>query len=1023
LEIVSPQINIKLCNVECTGLLDTGSEVNAVSDKLYNELKLKEVELSILPVSNTHIVTACGKKSKRISTQFYCEVNFDKINIHLNFLVIPNLTHKCILGAEALYKLNANLNFKNNLIELRHNDIVDIISIVANDKPINIEINQFSPNIEDEEELYEVKDKNETEGLNAEEKSKFNELLDEFKYLNREEIGLLNTYKHKIMVIDKTPYYRQPYKLKASDTEKANSVIDKWEKEGIIEKSNSCYVNPLVFVNKPNGDVRPCLDARFINSRTVPEFTTPEKIQHVLRSFKNVKYISVLDLRSSFLQVDLDEESRQFTAFKFNHTIYQFTRVPFGLKNSLAAFEKAINPVIPKHLKDNIKNYVDDILILSDNFSSHLFHLRTIFTNLLQSGATLNFSKCNFFKSSVKFVGHIISTNGISKDPEKIQAIRDYPRPLNPKQTQSFLGLLNFYNHFTDKYAEYAAPLNDLIRKNATWKWGEKEENSFLKLKEELSKDINLNSPDYDKQFFIQCDASSIGVGGVLYQLRDNGEKQIIACYSKKLTDREIKLFTVTEKELYSIVIAIRKFYDTISGYKITIISDHQALCHLFVCKNPPPRIHRWILFLQPLNLNFEFIPGIKNQVADVLSRNINLVIKDSDEDIFKRILTEQVYTNEFLDKLNDNFKFENNILYIKLNNNWLIHIPPHLVNSLVEQIHLSYCHIGVDKTFKIIQEKYSCKHLRRIVKKFVKTCHDCQTCKSGPCSKYSINQIYSKEPLDLVSIDYFGPLPMGQYKFKYILVIVDNFSRYVKLYPTSAANLIQTQKRINQYVEFTSNFGKINKILSDNATTFTSDKWTKFLITHNIKPVLTAIRRPQSNLSERINKEIVSFLRILLKGRHNGWVKHLKDIEDCINTTYHSAIDNIPYEVFLGLKPPRPWEKFQSQNLTIPKPEHNKMIESIKQKYKNKSEKLNEINKEFSSKLKIGMLVLIKSCYISCADEARVGKLCPKFDGPFLIHDKLGKNVFVLLHPDCGSIRGIFHSSLLKPYYSRIDN
>jgi len=917
-----------------------------------------------------------------------------------------------------MYKLNTKIDFKENKITLNHNNIQDIIKITEFNKPSQIEINQINHINNEICDDLEIEESN-IDNLTNEQRSEFNELLGEFKHLGREEIGLLNTYEHSIIVNDETPFFKQPYKLKASDFDKACSVINKWEEEEIIEKSNSCYINPLVFVKKSDGELRPCLDARFINNRTIPEFTTPEKIHDILRSFNNIKFISVLDLRSSFLQVNLNPHSRKYTAFKFNHSVYHFTRVPFGLKNSLAAFIKAIDPVIPKELKENIKNYVDDILIVSSDFKSHIFHLRTIFDRLLKFGATLKFQKCKFFMSSVKFVGHIISNKGIFKDPEKIQAIRDYPRPTNPKQIQSFLGLLNFYNQFTNRYAELAAPLTKLIRKGVEWEWGDTEENNFIELKRELCKNIHLTSPDFNRDFHLECDASLIAVGGILYQLKNGNEKQIIACYSKKLTDREIRVFTVTEKELYSIIIAIKKFFDTVAGYNIIVHSDHQALCHLFECKNPPPRIHRWILFLQPLNLTFTYIPGKNNQIADTLSRNINIINKNSNQDIFERIKNEQFYENDFVKNLNQNYKFENKILFIKLHEKWLMHIPPHLIIPLIEYVHHTYNHIGTGKTYKLIQERFSCKALKKHVKKMIKSCHICQTCKAGPCIKYCQSYIRADYPLSLVSLDFFGPLPTGQYKFKYILVIVDNFSKYVKLYPTISTNLISIKKRVLQYLDFISNIGKIDKILTDNATTFTSNKWIEFLNNHKIKPILTAIRRPQSNISERVNREIVCFLRVLLRNRHNGWVKYLKEIEDCINTTYHSGIDNIPYKVFLGLNPPRPWEKLQTQNLKLSKLEYDSIIERVKLINNKKSDKLDELNKKFQSKLKVGDKVLIKSSYVSSANEQRVGKLCPKFDGPYLINKKLGKNVFLLVTPKNECIRGIFHASLIKRYYS----
>jgi len=952
----------------------------------------------------------------------YLEAHIGNLTSHLNFLIVPNLTYDVILGVEALNHLQAVINLNDNIIECtNNNNEKQYLTIINKDPSSRLEINFTTPVIKATLEKPEASEQNNFSLITPDQKIMLDNLLKKFHYLNRDEIGLLDTYTHQIILNKENlkPFCKSCIPLKNENFNKALDIINKWLLQGIIEESNSCYVNSLLFVEKHDGSLRPCLNPCTINEHTLPEYFTPERIDDVLKSLKNVRYISVLDLRSSFLQVPLHPNSRPLTAFKFNHKVYHFTRVPFGIRNSLSAFIQALNPLIPSDLKDNIRNYVDDILIVSPSFEEHIEHLTKIFQNLLVHGATLNFDKCQFFKSSVKFLGHIISVNGISKDPEKIQAIQDFPRPSSPKDVQSFIGLLNFYNKFSEKFSQLSVPLTELTKKQKKWTWESKHEESFIKLKQEFSKQIYLSYIDFSLPFFVQSDASDLAVGGIVYQMGNNNEKSVIACYSKKLSEREARTYSVTEKELYAVVVAVKKFYDILAGNEIFIYTDHQALSHLFSCRNPPPRIYRWLIYLLPLNLIIKHVSGKSNKVADILSRTVNsLNFNKSISPIFDRVIKEQDKpVNEALTK-RTNFQVIDDVQYMRLNNKWLVHIPEHLIDPLIETIHQHYCHVGVSKTYRLITEQFYCKSLKKYIKRFIKICHTCQLKKPSACETDVEGSIHARDRLDLVSMDYFGPLPEGQYKFKYILVIIDNFTRYVTLYPTRSVNLSQTKRCFLKYANSVSDVGNINKVLTDNATTFTSHKWKTFLDDLNITRILTPIRRPKCNLSERVNRDIVTYLRILLEDQHNGWVKHVKRIQDTLNTTYHSSIQNVPYNVFHGMYSPRIWKNKKQDNSRIPPTLHEKMLEELKQV--NSQHKLNSEAKTANLKcrLKVGDLVLVKAINYSSSDQNRVGKLCDKFEGPYCIKEKLGKFTFLLVFRNGIDVRGIFHCSLLKKYF-----
>jgi len=192
-------------------------------------------------------------------------------------------------------------------------------------------------------------------------------------------------------------------------------------KDGILEESHSAYINPITLVIREGRAVRICLDARRINKQMIADCTKVMPMRELLQKFYGAKYITSLDLSSAFLQVPLEKSSRQWTAFQFESNVYQFTTVPYGFKNSLAAFIRALERVLGDcGLSNNLVMYVDDLLIHSPTFIEHLHHIDLVLDKLTSAGFTVNAAKCQFFKPEINFLGHIISDKGVKADREKI---------------------------------------------------------------------------------------------------------------------------------------------------------------------------------------------------------------------------------------------------------------------------------------------------------------------------------------------------------------------------------------------------------------------------------------------------------------------------------------------------------------------------------------------------------------------------------------------------------------------------
>jgi hypothetical protein len=251
-----------------------------------------------------------------------------------------------------------------------------------------------------------------------------------------------------------------PFSLRQEVREQIQEMI----RNGILEVSHSPYVNPLTVVQREHKPVRICVDARRVNKQMVPDRTKTLPAHELLQRIHGAKYISSIDLNSAFLQIPLAESSRKWTAFHFEGQTLQFARTPFGFRNSLASFIRALQQVLGSDSTGYVLNYVDDILVYSKTYEEHLGHLDAVLGKLTKAGFTINLDKCVFGKQEIKFLGHVISDKQVRVDPERIAAIVNYPAPRNQKQLRQFLRTCNYHHRFIVNYAGCVAPLLGLLK-------------------------------------------------------------------------------------------------------------------------------------------------------------------------------------------------------------------------------------------------------------------------------------------------------------------------------------------------------------------------------------------------------------------------------------------------------------------------------------------------------------------------------------------------------------------------------
>jgi hypothetical protein len=768
--------------------------------------------------------------------------------------------------------------------------------------------------------------------------------------------GKCRIFKYKFQVIADKPIVGYSRAIPFATRPAVREQIKQMVKDDILEVSNSNILNPLTVVHKEGKKIRLCVDARKVNQYTVADHERTPPMQELLQRFNGARYLTSLDLSSAYWQVELHEESRKYTAFLFDSTVYQFKRVPYGFKNSLSAFVRAIKLALGEHPTGNIVFYIDDILIHSKTLDEHLIHLDTVLDRLTRAGFTINVAKCRFCREEVKFLGHVINRTGVSADPDRVQAILNYPIPRNSKQLRQFLGTCNFHSRFILGYADYIAPLTPLLKQGVRWIWTKEKEDAFLRLRESFAHSIQLVHPHDDLPYSIFTDASKLGVSSILTQESDTGETLVVSTASRVLTPVE-RRYSTCEQELLAVVYALQKFRVYVFGHPITVYSDNKALSFLKQCNLTSSRVTRWVMQLQEYDLQIVHIKGTDNFFADALSRNPiglsqerrDLVLKPreifvaginlgTDKKLTKELgnLSEHQLGDPVLlkireelernpSKFQDKFMIRDKVLYCKNDRTypyWRAMLPSKLEYRVIQYVHTLLGHQGTDKCMLQISQTFHLKSLGRKVRRYVAHCDICQRAKH-PNRAYEVERVshLPKGPGELLTIDLYGPLPTGRAGVKYLLVCLDFFSKHVTLYPLKTATTRSCLNKLRDHY-----FQKVIKpevILSDHGSQFASPSWRKALGELGIQCKYSPIRHPESNPAERIMRELGKYFKIYCHETHKKWPELVPYIEDWLNSSVSESTGYAPIELLSGQPRPDIFRKLLRKEVDqIPKEE-----------------------------------------------------------------------------------------------------
>lgn len=431
--------------------------------------------------------------------------------------------------------------------------------------------------------------------------------------------GRTSDLSHRIKVKDSKPVRSKPYPIPYAIQGEIEKELQQMLDLDIIEPSESPYSSPMLIVKKKDGGNRICLDFRKLNKLTIFDAEPMPDIAEIMTQLSNSKYFTMIDLSKGYWQIPLDRNSRQLTAFQTSKGLFQFVVMPFGLVNASASFNRLMRMLFSK--TENVRTFVDDVLIFTAGWDDHMKKLKEVFDILSRAGLTARPTKCEIGYYHIEYLGHQVG-EGMSKPlNDRVTAITALEVPKSKKEVRSFLGMVGFYRQYIPNFSTIACPLTDLTKKSAPNKveWEESHQRAFEELKRAVSKYPVLRLIDFSKEFVVQADASGVGIGAVLLQTWDE-ELMPVAYASRKLNNAE-KNYSTIEKECLAIVWCVKKFYRYLYGQHFTIETDHQPLRYLQRSDHANGRLMRWSMYLQQFNFTIGNIKGSDNVSADCLSR------------------------------------------------------------------------------------------------------------------------------------------------------------------------------------------------------------------------------------------------------------------------------------------------------------------------------------------------------------------------------------------------------------------
>ena len=444
------------------------------------------------------------------------------------------------------------------------------------------------------------------------------------------DLGKCNILKHNIQLTDQQPFKERYRRIPPHLFEEVKQHLQEMLEVGAIRRSFSPWASAVVLVRKKDGGLRLCIDLRKLNNRTIKDGYALPRIDDTLDCLHGAKWFSTLDLKSGYWQVELEEEAKPLTAFTMGPLgFWECERMPFGLTNAPATFQRLMESCLGELNLSWCIIYLDDIIVFSQTPEEHLVRLQAVFDKLKAARLKLKPSKCELFKKQINYLGHVVGQEGVTTDPDKIKAVTEWPRPTTVTEVRSFLGFVSYYRRFIPNFSKVAKPLNTLLqnlegtsnqKKKFKVNWGPEQQEAFETLQRLCTEAPILAYADFKTPFILHTDASSDGLGAVLYQYQDN-QRRVIAYASRSLSPSE-RNYPAHKLEFLALKWAITdKFHEYLYGAEFQVFTDNNPLTYVLTTAKLDATGHRWVAALSNYTFSISYKPGRNNTDADALSR------------------------------------------------------------------------------------------------------------------------------------------------------------------------------------------------------------------------------------------------------------------------------------------------------------------------------------------------------------------------------------------------------------------
>src|SRR6218665_457805 len=761
------------------------------------------------------------------------------------------------------------------------------------------------------------------------------------------DLGFTDRLQHRIDTGDerpvRQPLRRQPLSLLPVIDEQVQQMLV----QGLIEPSASEWSSNVVIVRKKDGTPRFCVDYRAVNAITRKDAYPLPLISESLDALSGAKWFSTFDLRAGYHQVAVHPADRHKTGFVTRRGSFQFRVLPFGMCNSPATFSRMMNLVMAGLSFEICLIYLDDIIIFAEDLETHFERLEIVLQRLQDANLKLKPSKCKLLQRQVLFLGHLVSEHGVTTDPAKIQAVEEWPTPTKVKDVRAFLGLSSYYWRFVPNFAQTARPLHATTRKGQKFEWTELCETAFQALKRSLIEAPILALPNDLDRYILDTDASGEAIGAVLSQIQDSTERVI--CYGSRVCSPAERNYDVTRRELLAIVFFLKTFRPYLLGRKFLLRTDHSALRWL---RRTPVLIGqqaRWLTIIEEFGFDIIHRAGTAHQNADAMSRRplqtkavrgdpVEAVSPPPEDWNYDTIAAEQQNNADLgwiIRKKMENpaapameeLRAQSGVikrlacqwpqLVLQdglLKRQWLrteerqedllqLIPPPGRRSTLIRLAHegLTGGHMGLRRTLAQLQRRAYWPGWKGDVELQLRRCQNCaQYRREKPPHQGRLQSFLVGEPMECLGVDITGPHPVSQHGYRYILTVIDNFTKWAEAYSIrNQESMTVASSLVSQWI---SRYGCPRQLITDQGPCFEAALFRDLCRFLQIDRVRTSPYKPSTNGTiERFHRTLNTLLGKVVAQNQRDWPLHVPWVLAAYRASRHESTGFTPNRLFLG--------------------------------------------------------------------------------------------------------------------------